>query len=1750
MKRALLLAAFCWLGHAMTAQNCACTDIYTKIDSTGGGIITPSMIVTNPAECDPSQFTVELMDASGERLRDENGELLPLDSFRCNHVGENLMASLIDTEVFCMVNVSIEDKTAPSCNALPDITLQCDESTDPMMIRRDTLVFAPGEIGIGTTGPNQRYRASSTSNQSGRIIDVSLYIDAQFDDLSGLAISLFAPDGNFYRMINQNPGCTGDDLNVTFNASGDPFDCAALMGTIQPEIGDLTALFGSDKLGTWELAATDYNGMPFGFMDSASLIITYDLMPQSSDNCMPSTTFSDDVSGLNKCHIGSLLRTFTVTDPGGRTASCSQTITLENDDEPALTIDWPRDTVYACDADYDLRATPEGSGVPVINNTSCSMTGFSLINEEFYSVDTPGCITILRFWRVRDWCSDRVWDIPSPQEIKVMDFETPALTCPDDFVRSVGDNCTLDLNGRIPPASATDNCDPDVEIRIAVQDVMGNILTDISNLPLGEYTVLYTADDGCGNDTTCQVALTVIDDVAPSAVCDSETNVSLDGNGGARICWQTIEDGSMDNCDIDSIRLSRDSVNFFECIDFNCDDIYGPVEGWMKVWDASGNTNMCDFTVNVADSIPPEIVRCADSISIRCWQDRSDTTLTGLPEATDNCDSLRFTFQDDDSGLDVCGLGEVIRTHTVTDGGGSTATCTQVITIEPTENVFVDFPRDTTVECLSRASQNSSGFPLIQNDSCNNYGFRIFRDDTLGTCIDGDYRIERDWLVEHNCIMDRFFRDTQIIMIIDTTPPVLVCPTDITIECSDDMSPSNTGAATATDNCDDAVSITFSDNRVDGPCEDEYLIERTFTAEDSCGNTSFCLQMIQVQDTTDPMISCPADVTIECSDDMSPSNTGAATATDNCDDDLSITFSDNRVDGICADEYVIERTWTAEDNCGNTSTCLQTIQVQDTTDPMISCPADVTIECSDDMSPGNTGAATATDNCDDDLSITFSDNRADGICADEYVIERTWTAEDNCGNTSTCLQTIQVQDTTDPMISCPADVTVDCDDDLTTSNTGEATATDNCDDDLSITFSDNRVDGVCADEYVIERTFTAEDNCGNTSTCLQNIQVQDTTPPVISGIMDQTVDEGEFVTLIAMATDNCAPEDSIDITNDAPVGNGMEDASGVYPVGDTDVIFTATDRCGNTSMDTVTITVVTMLMAATEDTTIFLESNLALTLNPEDFDRGSVGNNLSYFLDRTIIGCPHLGINDLLFIVENDSGRRDTAPLSLTLLPEGLPLTMRSSDLVLPESGEWEASPEALLEALPQICENNILWMITPERLDCNDVDRDVEFTVRMLNSNGEELTAVSRTLTLTDPAGHCQGSRTTAMIAGDIRTENGDGMPDVQVELMGQGSVAETDVEGHYELPQVPTGFSYTVTAKYDQGALNESLSTIDLVMIRRHILRLKKLDSPYKVVAADVNRSESVTTFDLALIRQAILRIIDEFPDVPAWDFIPASHQFDYPDHPFHHPIPREVFIDGLEFNQMEQDFVMIKMGDVTDMSNASPNQESRESQDPFQLSYVKNDKRNSIEICLEPRDISLFGMQFAIDLHKTGQQLRSAVGDLKGLTPSNIYFDQKSSQLRFSWDEAYGVRIDEKIKLLEIFFEDEHTLSECMPELSDADLKAEAYGTNNSLYRVELLPSGREMNNQKALILYQNKPNPVQGTTFIGFELGKEAPVQLEIFDTDGQLLYSDKRIFSNGYGEFKVRASDLMSEGVLLYRVSALDITLSKRMITIR
>ncbi|MDG1260554.1 MAG: hypothetical protein P8O05_02240, partial [Flavobacteriales bacterium] len=218
----------------------------------------------------------------------------------------------------------------------------------------------------------------------------------------------------------------------------------------------------------------------------------------------------------------------------------------------------------------------------------------------------------------------------------------------------------------------------------------------------------------------------------------------------------------------------------------------------------------------------------------------------------------------------------------------------------------------------------------------------------------------------------------------------------------------------------------------------------------------------------------------------------APEVSDNCDDEIELDFNIETIDGECFGQRTEIYSWTAIDDCGNTSVRTITFNFDDTTAPNIVCPEAFTVNCDNEsLDPENTGTPVVDDNCSE-FTLSFEDGPESDGCPSSFA--RTWTAVDACGNTSNCIQNIVINDFVSPVIFCPADITVECVESLDPSNTGQATAEDDCSI-PSISFSDSDITDGCP--YSFERTWTALDPCGNETSCVQTITVVDTGVPEI-----------------------------------------------------------------------------------------------------------------------------------------------------------------------------------------------------------------------------------------------------------------------------------------------------------------------------------------------------------------------------------------------------------------------------------------------------------------------------------------------------------------------------------------------------------------------------------------------------------------------------------------------------------------------------
>ena len=836
----------------------------------------------------------------------------------------------------------------------------------------------------------------------------------------------------------------------------------------------------------------------------------------ATDNCdnAPAIRFADTIILGNCPQSRTIARVWTATDACGNSASCTQTLTVVDSQAPAISC--PADLLLACDAGTNTAAT----GLATATD-NCDDAPAIRFNDTVTAGACPQSRTIARVWTATDACGNSA---SCTQTLTVVDSQAPAISCPADLLLACDAGTNTAATGL---ATATDTCDNAPAIRF-------NDTVTAGACPQSRTIArVWTATDACGNSASCTQTLTVVDSQAPAINCPADLLLACDASTNTAATGLAT---ATDTCD------NAPAIRFADTIILGaCPQSRTIARVWTAT-DACGNSISCTQTITTVDNLAPSFDAPPD-VTVN-FGDPTDPAATGTASNhVDACDLAGHDFVDMYTPFGSQ-AGLITRSWRAWDSCGNTNVEDQLIEVISTNGPFFDLPPDTATEC--DASTNIADLGTISNvvGACNLLGTNVTDQVVPGACS-GAGEIRRIWTVFDEC--GNTNARVQIIRVVDAVPPRFDPPPDVVIECGDSTRPDVLGApSNRIDNCG-SVTHTFAD------APHSSGMDRVWTITDDCGNASTHTQRIRVIDTTDPVITCPLDLHLECDQSdptgqVNPTDTGFATATDVCSA-VTITQTDSVATAAC--QRVITRIWTASDSSGNTTTCTQTITLVDTTAPRLVCPPDLTPECD---AITNTGFATATDNCST-ATITWADQTTTSACA--RVIRRVWTATDACGNAATCTQTITFVDSAAPVLECPPDLTLDCD---ASANTGFATATDNCST-AAITWADQTTTSACA--RVIRRVWTANDACGNAATCTQTITFIDSTAPVLACPPDLTLDcDASANTGFATAADNCSTA--------AITWADQTTASACAWVIARN--WTATDACGNAATCTQTIT--------------------------------------------------------------------------------------------------------------------------------------------------------------------------------------------------------------------------------------------------------------------------------------------------------------------------------------------------------------------------------------------------------------------------------------------------------------------------------------------------------------------------------------------------------------------------------------------------
>jgi len=406
-----------------------------------------------------------------------------------------------------------------------------------------------------------------------------------------------------------------------------------------------------------------------------------------------------------------------------------------------------------------------------------------------------------------------------------------------------------------------------------------------------------------------------------------------------------------------------------------------------------------------------------------------------------------------------------------------------------------------------------------------------------------------------------------------------------------------------------------------------------------------------------------------------------------------------------------------------------------------------------------------------------------------------------------------------------------------------------------------------------------------------------------------------------------------------------------------------------------------------------------------------------------------------------------------------------------------------------------------------------------------------------------CGGGEPMGSIAGKVTNAFGENVEAVNVSVNGGDNTVATTATGEFAFNLALAG-DYTITPEKNINPLN-GVSTFDLVLISKHILGLQSFDSPYKFIAADVNRSGSITAFDMVQLRQLILNVTSEFPNNTSWRFVDAKHEFTS-ENPAAENFAEFMSINNLDGEMQNVDFIAAKIGDVngTASANSLLGAESRTTNGTLSLNVTDQlvEAGQTVTVNFTSADIATAqGYQFTMDF--AGLNLVSVNEGVAKAANFNTNLADRGI-LTTSWNgEATA---NDVLFSLTFTAKTNGLLSELVAVNSDLTV-AEAYNNAGELMNVALDFSTN--NTTAAFDLQQNTPNPFNGQTVIGFNLPEAGLATLTVMDIQGKVLTSIERDGVKGFNQVTINAKTLGATGVLYYQLESSDNIATKKMIII-
>ncbi len=875
--------------------------------------------------------------------------------------------------------------------------------------------------------------------------------------------------------------------------------------------------------------------------------------PLATDECSGFTVKTSHPNGSN-FPTGKTTVTYTATDDCGNISTCSFVVTvLENCCNKPPIIQCPND-FKGCMQSASTNITGKGIGTP--GGPLCLTPFVSYLDDTLHM--TACSLYINRVWTATD-PNNKTLHSSCTQHIDLSDHENPKIICPPDITVNSDSTCMAVVTWNDPVVS--DNCST---VRLVSSHPSG------TSFPVGITTVFYTAYDDCGNNAGCHFTVTVIAQCCnkpPVLICPADFSGCPQGAEPA-ITGRASALKSSKYCMTPLVSYKDDTLHYAACS-------LRIQRNWIAADPNSGQKSECQQLIDMKDTQGPAITIHGD-IEVPSGPDCSAIVQWPVPGTSDNCSLV--TLQATHHPGDKFPLGVTKVTYTATDqcGNISTASFNVTVTDHCCDVVpVIHCPPDFTTGCpKSSIEPQITGLAQVLNRGSVCSGAIIGYADTILHQSSCSLRIVRTWTAVDSFKSSLKSSCEQRIIQKDTIPPVIHCPSDISVPSDEHCVAVVKWQFEARDNCSPVKISSSHESGAEFPVGRRTIY---YTVFDECSNSSGCQFDVTVLDNCcneAPEVNCPPDFHGCPLQGLIPSATGMATVhtTSQCGHPILIYRDDTLYAKPCS--LFVKRYWIGIDSVHSElrDSCIQLLELKDDVSPTILCPADVTVASSEKCTAiVNWHEPQVSDNCS---ATTLTSTYRSG---DEFGLGTTtveYTVRDQCNNITHCSFKITVEEhccIKSPKITCPPDI-VECPGSADPGRLGlpgVVKGNPACNAPLVHYRDEILYQSACS--TLINRTWIAEDPDHPIlrDSCVQKIELSDVSGPVFSGCpADITIDPNYNCEAFPnwtepVATDQCRLT-SVTRTH----GPGSRFVTGV-----TIVSYTAVDACGNSSVCSFNVTV-------------------------------------------------------------------------------------------------------------------------------------------------------------------------------------------------------------------------------------------------------------------------------------------------------------------------------------------------------------------------------------------------------------------------------------------------------------------------------------------------------------------------------------------------------------------------------------------------